>query len=270
LIRVNQLVIYPIKSCRGVEVDLATVGTTGFELDRRWMLIGDDGRFLSQREHHRLALVRVQLHEDRLRLEAPGLPSLEVAFEGGGVGPTSRVQVWDDECAAVAEGEDAARWFSRHLGCSARLVRMASDDARPLGSSTAQPGDHVSFADGFPFLLLSTASLDGLNRRLSLPVPMDRFRPNIVIDGCEPHAEDGWHRVRIGEVSFRFAKPCARCVVTTVDQTTGERGREPLRTLSTYRTEDGQVLFGQNLVHEGRGVVHVGDPVEVLDKTRNA
>ena len=261
--RVNQLVIYPIKSCRGVEVDLATVGTTGFELDRRWMLIGDDGRFLSQREHHQLALVRVQLDEDRLRLEAPGLPSLEVAFEGGGVGPTSRVQVWDDECAAVAEGEDAARWFSRHLGCSARLVRMASDDARPLGSSTAQPGDHVSFADGFPFLLLSTASLDGLNRRLSLPVPMDRFRPNIVIDGCEPHAEDGWHRVRIGEVSFRFAKPCARCVVTTVDQTTGERGREPLRTLSTYRTEDGQVLFGQNLVHEGRGVIRLGDPVEV-------
>ena len=107
MIRVNQLLIYPIKSCRGVEVDLATVGTTGFELDRRWMLIGDDGRFLSQREHHQLALVRVQLDEDRLRLEAPGLPSLEVAFEGGGVGPTSRVQVWDDECAAVAEGEDA-------------------------------------------------------------------------------------------------------------------------------------------------------------------
>jgi len=195
LIRVSQLVIYPIKSCRGVEVDLATVGTTGFELDRRWMVIGDDGRFLSQREHHRLALVRVQLDEDRLRLEAHGLPSLEVGLEGE-AGPASRVQVWDDECAAVAEGEDAARWFSRHLGCSARLVRMASDDARPLGSSTAQPGDHVSFADGFPFLLLSTASLDGLNRRLSLPVPMDRFRPNIVIDGCEPHAEDGWHRIR--------------------------------------------------------------------------
>ena len=173
MIRVTQLVIYPIKSCRGVEVDLATVGTTGFEHDRRWMLIGDDGRFLSQREHHRLALVRVQLDEDRLRLDAPGLPTLKVMVNGG-VGPTSRVQVWDDECAAVSEGADAARWFSQHLGCSARLVRMASDDARPLGSSTAQPGDHVSFADGFPFLLLSTASLDGLNRRLSLPVPMDR------------------------------------------------------------------------------------------------
>jgi len=260
LIRVNQLLVYPIKSCRGVEVDRAMVGATGFELDRRWMVVGDDGRFLSQREHHRLALVRVQLDEDRLRLDAPGLSSLAVAFEEG-VGPTSRVQVWDDECSAVTEGEDAARWFSEHLGCSARLVRMASDDARPLGSSTAQPGDHVSFADGFPFLLLSKASLDGLNRRLSLPVPMDRFRPNIVIDGCEAHAEDGWHRVRIGEVEFRVAKPCARCVVTTVDQATGERKREPLRTLSTYRSVDGQVLFGQNLVHMDRGVVRVGDTV---------
>lgn len=269
MIRVSRLVVFPIKSCRGVEVDLATVGKTGFEFDRRWMLIGDDGRFLSQREYHQLALVRVEIGEDRLYLEAPGLPALEVGFEEA-VGPTSRVQVWDDECAAVAEGEDAARWFSKHLGCSARLVRMASDDARPLGSSTAQPGDHVSFADGFPFLLLSVASLDRLNRQLSLPVSMDRFRPNIVIEGCEPHAEDGWDRARIGEVSFRFAKPCARCVVTTVDQTTGERGREPLRTLSTYRTVDGQVLFGQNLVHEGRGVVGVGDPVEVVDQTRDA
>jgi uncharacterized protein YcbX len=269
LIRVSQLVIYPIKSCRGIELDRAMVCTTGFEFDRRWMVVGDDGRFLSQREHHRLALVRVRLDEDRLRLEAPGLPSLEVKFEGE-AGPAGRVQVWSDECPAVSAGDAAARWFSKHLGCSARLVRMASDDARPLGSSTAQPGDHVSFADGFPFLLLSMASLDGLNRRLPLPVPVDRFRPNIVIEGCEPHAEDGWDRVRIGEVDFRFAKPCARCVVTNVDQNTGERGREPLRTLSTYRTVDGQVLFGQNLVHEGRGVVGVGDLVEVLDRARDA
>ena len=269
MIRVSQLVIYPIKSCRGVEVDRAMVGATGFEHDRRWMLVGDDGKFLSQREHHQLALVRVQLDRDRLRLDAPGLPPLDVAVDGG-VGPSSRVQVWDDECGAVSEGDDAARWFSRHLGCSARLVRMVSDDARPLGSSTAQPGDRVSFADGFPFLLLSTASLDGLNRRLPLPVPMDRFRPNIVVDGCEAHAEDGWHRVRIGEVPFRFAKPCARCVITTVDQMTGERGREPLRTLSTYRTRDRQILFGQNLVHEGRGPIRIGDPVAVLDAARHA
>lgn len=269
MIRVSGLFIYPVKSCGQVVVDEAVVGVTGFDLDRRWMVVGADGRFLSQREHPRLAQVRVGLSEDRLFLEAPELPALKVVLHGESK-PKTRVTVWDDECEAVDEGTSAAAWFSSHLGSSVRLVRLADDDARSLGSSSAQPGDRVSFADGFPFLLLSTASLDGLNRRLSLPVPMDRFRPNIVIDGCEPHAEDGWHRLRIGEVAFRIAKPCARCVVTTVDQVTGERGREPLRTLSTYRTVDGRVLFGQNLVHEGRGLVCVGDQVELLDGARYA
>jgi uncharacterized protein YcbX len=266
---VSGLFIYPVKSCGRITVDQAAVGATGFDLDRRWMVVGDDGRFLSQREHPRLALVRVRLADNRLVLEAPDLPQLGIALDAE-TRPAGRVQVWDDECLAVDEGRDAARWFSEHVGFSVRLVRMAGDDVRPLGSSSAQPGDRVSFADGFPFLLLSTASLEGLNRRLSLPVPMDRFRPNIVVEGCDAHAEDEWHRVRIGEVVFRIAKPCARCVVTTVDQETGERGREPLRTLSTYRSFDGQVLFGQNLVHEGRGAVRVGDPVEVLDSVRNS
>ena len=268
MIRVSGLFIYPVKFCRCVEIDGAVVGATGFELDRRWMVVGDDGRFLSQREHPDLALVRVRVDEDRLSLEAPELPVLDVRLKEESK-PTSRVTVWNDECAAVDEGTSAATWFSNHLGCSARLVRLADDDARPLGASSAQPGDLVSFADGFPFLLTSTPSLDGLNRRLSLPVPMDRFRPNIVVDGCEPHAEDGWQGLRIGEVVFRVAKPCARCVVTTVDQATGERMREPLRTLSTYRTLDGQVLFGQNLVQENRGVVRVDDPVVPLESERN-
>jgi len=268
LTRVCGLFIYPVKSCGGVTVDQAVAGATGFELDRRWMVVGDDGKFLSQREHPRLALVQVQLSEGGLVLGAPELPPRAIALAGRET-PACRVQVWDDECPASDEGRDAARWFSEHLGCPARMVRMAGDDARPLGSSSAQPGDRVSFADGFPFLLLSTASLDGLNRRLSLPVPMNRFRPNIVVDGCEAHAEDGWQRVRIAEVVFRIAKPCARCVITTVDQETGERGREPLRTLSTYRSFEGQVHFGQNLVHEGRGVVQVGDGLEVLDRVRD-
>jgi uncharacterized protein YcbX len=267
LISVCDLFIYPVKSCGHITVDEAVVGATGFELDRRWMVVGDDGRFLSQREHPRLAMVRVRLDADLLVLDAPEMPPLDVSSDPE-TGPVARVQVWDDECPAFDEGRDAAGWFSEHLGCSARLVRLAGDDARPLGSSSAQPGDRVSFADGYPFLLLSTASLDELNRRLSLPVSMDRFRPNIVVEGCKAHAEDGWHRVRIGDVVFRIAKPCARCVVTTVDQATGERGREPLRTLSTYRSVDGQVLFGQNLVHEARGVVRVSDPVELLDRAR--
>lgn len=268
MISVSGLFIYPVKSCGGLIVELAAVGATGFELDRRWMVVGEDGRFLSQRKHPRLAQVRARLADDRLVLEAPQMSPLDLALELED-GPPSRVQVWDDECPAIDAGKGAAEWFSRYLGCSVRLVRMTDDDARPLGTSSAQPGDQVSFADGFPFLLISRASLDDLNRRLSLPVPMDRFRPNIVVEGCEPYAEDGWDRLRIGEVDFRVAKACARCNVTTVDQATGERGREPLRTLSTYRTVDGQVLFGQNLVHEGRGVLRVGDSVEAVGAARN-
>jgi hypothetical protein len=175
-----------------------------------------------------------------------------------------RVTVWRDECEAIDEGDGAARWFTDHLGVGVRLVRLANDDARPLGTTAAQPGDRVSFADAYPFLLLSLGSLRHLNSRLNLPVPMDRFRPNIVVDGCKPHAEDGWASIRIGEVDFDVTKPCARCVVTTTDQETGERGREPLQTLASYRTEDGRVLFGQNLVQRGTGTVRVGDDVEIL------
>lgn len=262
MIRVEKLFVYPVKSCGRVMVEVAEVGATGFELDRRWMVVGEDGRFLSQRRHPKLALVRVRVDGDRLSLEAPGRSVLEVNLEGESK-PANRVVVWEDECRAVDEGVAAARWFSEHLDHPARLVRLADDDARPLSSSSAQPGDRVSFADAFPFLLLSTASLDELNRQLSLPVSIERFRPNIVVGGCEAHAEDGWRQLRIGEVDFRVAKPCARCVVVTIDQSTGDRGREPLRTLSTYRTVDGQVLFGQNLIHRGRGVVRVGDPVIV-------
>jgi len=263
MISVSGLFLYPVKSCAGIAVEEARVGTTGFDHDRRWMVVGEDGRFLTQREHPRLALVRAKIGADRLLLEGPGLNGLEVPLERE-PGPTVRVAVWKDECAAIDEGRTAAEWFSAHLGVSARLVRLADDDTRPLGVPSAQPGDRLSFTDAYPFLLLSEASLDGLNSRLSLPLPMDRFRPNITITGCEAHAEDGWRQVRIGEVDFRVAKPCARCVITTTNQETGERGREPLHTLATYRLQDGQVLFGQNLVHGGRGDVRVGDPIVVL------
>lgn len=269
MIRVSSLAIYPVKSCGRVEVDTAEVCATGFRHDRRWMVVGEDGVFLSQRKHPDLARVQVRLQGDRLALEARGTPALEVMFDPA-PGPKKVVTVWDDECIAIDEGAEAAGWFSSFLGRSVRLVRLADDDARPLGATSAHPGDRVSFADGFPFLLLSAASVDDLNRRLSLPVPMDRFRPNIVVEGCPSYSEDRWYRLRIGDVDFRVAKACARCVVTTVDQSSGRKGREPLRTLSTYRTVDGQVLFGQNLIHEGRGVIRVEDPVEVLERARDA
>ena len=176
MITVSGLHVYPVKSCGGLSVDQAKVAATGLDLDRRWMVVGGDGKFVSQRQHPRLALVQVRLTDDQLVLAAPQMPQLDLSLEIG-EGPAARVQVWDDECSAVDAGREAAGWFSEYLGSSARLVRMVEDDTRPLGASSAQPGDHVSFADGFPFLLISQASLDALNRKLSLPVPMDRFRP---------------------------------------------------------------------------------------------
>ena len=262
MISVSGLFVYPVKSCSGVMVDDAVVGTTGFELDRRWVVAGEDGVFLSQRRHPRLALVKVRVGGMSLWLEAPDLPVIEVPLERE-PGPTVKVTVWGDDCAALDEGKDAAEFFSLHLGSSARLLRLADDDVRPLSSSSAQPGDRISFADGFPFLLLSEASLEGLNRRLSLPVPMDRFRPNIVVSGCPAHAEDRWRKVRIGDVDFRVVKPCARCVITTTNQETGDRSAEPLRTLATYRREGHRVLFGMNVVHEGGGSIALGDRVGV-------
>lgn len=262
LIRVSGLAVYPVKSCRGIVLEEAVVGATGFDLDRQWMVVDAGGRFLSQREAPELAHIEVAVGGGELTLNAPALPALTVPLEGP-YGRERTVAVWQDRCAAVDAGDSAARWLEEHLGRRARLVRMAGAGSRPM-IGAAVPGTAVSFADAFPFLLVSEASLDELNRRLETPVPMNRFRPNIVVAGCAPHAEDGWRRVSIGEVVFRVAKPCARCVITTTDQRTGERGPEPLRTLASYRTVGGKVLFGQNLVHEGRGVVRVGDRVRVV------
>jgi uncharacterized protein YcbX len=171
------------------------------------------------------------------------------------------VTVWDDTCSATWLGEPSARWFSEFLETDCNLVHMADRHVRPADPIFAPPGARVSFADGFPFLLISEESLADLNRRLVAPLPMNRFRPNLVVAGGEPYAEDGWKRIEIGGLSLRVVKPCGRCVVTTTDQDTGERGQEPLRTLATYRRQDGLVMFGQNVIHEAPGRLRVGDAV---------
>jgi len=258
VIRVSGLFIYPVKSCRGIALDAAEVTPTGFAHDREWLVVDRHGVFMTQRDWPGLARVSVAVAPGGIQLAADGMARLAVAAPGPGAA-RQRVVVWRDECEAVPAGRDAAQWFSELLGTPCRLVRMPPSTVRQVDLHFARAGDRVAFADGFPFLLLSEASLAELNRRLEKPLPMDRFRPNIVLDGCEPHAEDGWSRIVIGGLGFRVVKPCARCVITTTDQATGERGREPLRTLSTYRLLDGKVLFGQNLVHEGRGTIRVGD-----------
>ena len=182
-----------------------------------------------------------------------------------GEGITRIGQKVENAIAAVDQGQEASDWFRGFLGVPCRLVGMADEHVRPTGRRL-RPGDQVSFADSYPLLLISEASLEDLNARLAAPLPMDRFRPNIVVSGCPPYAEDGWRTVRAGAVGLDVMKPCVRCVITTTDQQTAQRSTEPLRTLATYRRDaDGGVIFGQNLLHHGPGALRVGDPVEVLE-----
>lgn len=265
MITVRSLHIYPVKSCRGIDVDAAEVAATGLRYDRQWMVTGLDGGFLSQRSHPELTRVTTRLDGDHLIIAVPGRSTLEVPLEGPTGDPRS-VTVWNDTCEATTTGPEAADWFSSLLGVPCELVRQHESGTRQVDTRHAAPGDRVGFADGFPFLLISRASVDELNRRLEKDVPADRFRANIVVDGCGAHAEDEWSAITIGEVDFRVAKPCARCVVITTDQLRGTRSAEPLRTLARYRTTNGKILFGQNLVHRGTGLVQVGD--EVVAKAR--
>jgi uncharacterized protein YcbX len=249
--------VYPIKSLRGVAVARARVLPAGLEHDRRWMLVDEDGRFVSQREDTRLALVDVELVEGGYRVTMGG-PALVVPQAHAG--PRVRVRVWDSQVEAAVHDEGSA-WFSAQLGRALRLVYMPDDVVRSV-EAPGRAEDRVSFADAFAYLLIGQASLDHLNARLSdSPLPMTRFRPNLVVTGSEPHAEDGWTRVRIGEVGFRGVKRCDRCVVTTIDPATGNKGVEPLRTLATYRREDGKVWFGAHLVAQSDGWLRVGDEV---------
>ena len=243
----------------------ADLGATGLLHDRRWMLVDGAGKFMSQRRHPRMALISPRFTPGRLVVSAPGMPDLEVPLEGE---PAEQidVEVWGDLQRGAPVGGYADRWFGGFLSVPCRLVRKPDDDVRSVDSAYARSGDQTSFADGFPLLLISEASLEDLNGRLESPVPMNRFRPNLVVRGCGPYAEDGWSELRIGEATFRVAEACPRCAITTVDQESGERGKEPLRTLATYRKAGGEVWFGRNLIHTSTGVVSVGDPVEVTPR----
>jgi len=223
------------------------------------MIVDQSGKFVTQRELPQLALVDATFEGENLRLAAPGHPELVLPLRHES-GESREVQVWRDNAVGVAHALGSA-WFSDYLGAPHELVYMPEHHHRQVNPARANPSDIVSFADAYPFLVISEASLADLNARLERPLSMERFRPNIVIAGSEPFAEDGFAQVRIGEISFRGPKRCDRCVVTTIDPLTGERGKEPLRTLAKYRLEDQKVWFGMNLIHDNIGVLRVGDAV---------
>lgn len=271
-LRVRDLYVYPLKSAAGIRLDEARLDAFGLAGDRRWMVVDARGRFLSQREQPRMALLRVSAGPS-LIVSAPDMPALIVPVPAM-VGGAARVEVtvWHDCCQGIDAGDEAASWLTMFIGEPCRLVYSPDDMVRPVDPTYAQPGDVTGFSDGFPLLLIGQGSLDDLNERLATKgaaaVPMNRFRPNIVIEGAAPFAEDGWRRLAVGVadgvVHLDIVKPCARCSIVPVDQATGVRGTEPLTTLATYRRRDGKVFFGQNVLHRARGLLRVGDPVGIV------
>ncbi len=261
-----RITVYPIKSTAGHDLDSARVEPRGLEHDRRLMLVAPDGTFITGREQPLLTQVRARIAGGVLGLEGPRMAPLEVALAGDdAVGEP--VDIRGEACTGVTLDASAGEWFARLLGTPCRLVQMTGACVRPTADDFALPGDEVSYADGFPLLLVSNASLADLNARLDEPVSVRRFRANLLVEGGDPFVEDRWTRVRIGEVLFDAVKRCDRCIFTTIDPETGERHPEgePLRTLSRYRRTGEGILFGQNLTPRGTGVVRVGDPVAVLE-----
>lgn len=264
VILVTALNVYPVKSCAGTSLQLARLDARGIMHDREFMVVDTFGEFLTQREAPRLALIRPARTDDLLELSAPGMRPLRI--EPVVEGEPRSARLWRDHVEVLDQGQPVAAWLSEFLGMPCRLVRQADNDMRRVDSAYATgPGDQVNLADGYPLLLISEESLKDLNRRLAEPLPMNRFRPNIVVRGTgEAFAEDDWSRIRIGDVECSPVKACARCAITTTNQVTAERRAEPLVTLAGYRRVSRGVLFGQNLIHHARGVLRVGDGVQVL------
>ena len=261
--RLEHIWIYPIKGIGGAALPEAAVEPQGLAHDRRWMLVDAEGGFLSQRQVPRLAQLRATVTDGGLLCSAPGAPNLELGRPATG-GQTVKVAIWGDVVEAACGGERAEQWFTDVLGRPCRPVYMDASACRRVDPTYDPGGAKVSFADGYPLLLTSTGSLADLNARMGAPLPMNRFRPNVVISGAAPFAEDAWREILIGAVRFLVVKSCARCVVTTINQETMRAGKEPLRTLSRFRKRNSKVYFGENLIPMQPGVIRVGDSVTVL------
>jgi uncharacterized protein len=279
-LHVTALYRYPVKGAAGTALDTARLDDFGIAWDRRWLVVDAVGRFITAREHPRMLQLRTALdaavghaHSDDVSLvlhsDTAGVLRVPIGGPDGSTeeaaAPAPRVRIWHDDVAARDEGDAAASFVSAHLGFAARLVFMPDTTLRQVDTGYARDGDRVSFADAFPLLLAGQASLDAVNRRLDAPIPMLRFRPNVVVATDAPHVEDTWRRIRIGDVACDVVKPCARCVVTTLDPATLAPSKEPLRALSAYRQWDGKTWFGQNAIHRGTGCIAIGARVEVVE-----
>jgi uncharacterized protein YcbX len=266
MLYVSEIYIYPIKSLAGISVREAEVTDRGFKYDRRWMLVDENNIFLSQREIAQMALFKITLDEDGLTVKGPADSLLLIPYQPQ-TNEFADVSIWDDVCMGQFVSAEADAWFSEALDIYCRLVYMPDDSLRAVDPRYAPEDSVTSFSDAYPFLLIGQASLDDLNKKLQKPVPINRFRPNIVFAGGDPYEEDTITSLQIGSIQFQGVKLCARCPIPNIDQLTAERSKEPIKTLASYRTKNNKVMFGQNLIHEGLGIIKVGDEITVQEVT---
>ncbi|WP_158827788.1 MOSC domain-containing protein [Mucilaginibacter lacusdianchii] len=263
MLHVNQLYIYPIKSLGGISVTEARVTPTGLEHDRRWMLVDEQNKFLSQRTLPQLVHFKLQLTTEGLQVQhQQSEDSIVIPYQPQ-TQEYAQVKIWDDICTGQFVSAEADAWFTAQSGLSCRLVYMPDSTQRQVDLRYAQPGQITSFSDAYPILLISQESLDDLNSRLPEPLPMNRFRPNIVCSGGEPYIEDMLAQFDIGGIHFYGAKLCARCIMTGVDQDTAQTGVEPLKTLATYRKRNNKIYLGQNLLYNSNGVIKTGEVLNI-------
>ena len=249
---ISEIYIYPVKSLGGISVSSSKVLDKGLEFDRRWMLVDKDGQFLSQREIPQMTLIQAELNETALRLNRNGS---FIEIDKYDQGKPTEVEVWSDRVKVYELNPVINEWLSDHLNHECRLVKMSEGRV-----SRTKMEKEVSFADGYPFLIIGEESLKFLNSKISKPIEMKNFRPNLVFSGGMPHDEDDWSNIKIGEIKFSVVKPCARCVITTIDSE-GKKNMEPLATLNTYRNFNNKIMFGQNALSHGIGKIKIGDPI---------
>jgi uncharacterized protein YcbX len=260
----SEIYIYPIKSLGGISLKEAQIEEKGLQYDRRWMLIDEEGIFITQRKHFELSLLQVNIANGRLTVSHKTDVNQTISFLlEEHTGESISVQIWDDISSGLEVSILVSNWFSKFMKIKVRLVVMPFEEKRVVDQRYALKSEIVSFADAYPCLIIGQSSLNGLNEKLAEPILMDRFRPNFVFKGGAPHIEDSFSTFFLGDILFSAVKPCARCVLITVNQQTGVRGQEPLRTLASYRTVGKKILFGQSLVHQGSGAIRVGEELKV-------
>ncbi len=259
----SEIWIYPVKSLGGIRLSTAKVMEKGLQYDRRWMLIDESGQFMTQRAYPRMSLFALRQTSDSFWI-AYGDDELELLSDGPHSGEAVNANIWGDTVDVAEESVKSSLWFSERLGVSCRLVSFPEENPRPIDPQYRLASESVSLADGYPVLVIGKSSLVDLNARLDTPVPMNRFRPNLVFTGGEPYEEDTWKEFLVGANRFAAVKPCARCVLTTVDQATGEKGREPLLTLSRYRRQGDKINFGENVIPIDYHEIHEGDEITLF------